>query len=199
MIPDYLYNVTFDFQNNTDILEPYVPHTAAPDEDQETERVCLSTSVENCLTAMGTRTELTEGAHIRVRRVSTADLDPALIVTPEELFQTGRVPDAIENEEYWYLGMAEAESLEYEIESYWYERELAFTCIKADDIWDYVKKHFPDLGIKRCKDSRDMFGSVTTHLYDNGMYDECDEFEDAVADMPWAQVLRIKDVKLLMA
>lgn len=190
-----LYNVTFRLNDESEYLVPKVPYTAAPDEDRVTKRICFADTIEHCLQAIGHR-DLYEGCYIVVRSVDENGLDPFKLVTPEELFDTGKVPDALENNEYWYLDEVAVNREIYMVEHFDYEHGIAFTCIRKDDMAALVEKYVPDRPFKRNEGMEQAYDRVVGYLQGNGMYEESDSFEDEVAELPWAQMVRISNLQM---
>lgn len=86
-----------------------VPPSANPFEDQTTPRICVSTSTPGCLTAIAESTaEYLEDQRVRqfpflmwIQEIPEASIPYNCIVTPQELADSGAVPDAIWTEEHW--------------------------------------------------------------------------------------------------
>lgn len=104
-----LYHVSF----SCDIIEtfqPRVPLHRCKDEDGATERICLSDSIEGCLTASpdgggSLCSILWEGGSslIRVYEFDINNIDSKNIVPPEYLYQKDLVRDAIVTREHWVV------------------------------------------------------------------------------------------------
>ena len=96
-----LYNVTFDLNNTNNVLTPAIPESAGNGENKEIKRVCLTDSVEHCFQAIAScNREIRKGAKFIIKEVDVEKDE--LLITPDFLFNEGYVPDALENNEYWY-------------------------------------------------------------------------------------------------
>lgn len=104
LIPLYHVSMTEPLEK---IYLPRVPSSASVEEDQVTERFCLSTSIEGCLTALNMQTkDLAEAIlnkPIYLLKTFTAENDPRLL-TPEFLYDRGLVLDTPVTGEHWYTG-----------------------------------------------------------------------------------------------
>lgn len=187
-----LYNVTFNIKDISTRLSPYVPYSAASDEDRRTKRVCFADSIQHCIEAIGSyNRNLYIGCLAVVRSVDEGKLDPGKIVTPQELFNTRKVPDALETQEYWYLDEVDVKREIYRIKDFVFEYAVAFTCIEKDDLAVIIEKYIPDGRIKQQWTVEQVYNWAVGELYNEGRYDDCDAFEDQVAMLPWAQCIKI--------
>ena len=190
-----LYNITFKLDDDRTVLKPCVPYTAAEGEDKVTERVCLSDSVDGCLSAIGScNRDLYEGCTIIVRSVPISSLDPNKIVTPEVLFESGKVPDALENQEYWYLGEVNVLSEKYCIESFEHEYSIAFTCLKREDVVRLIEKYNSPYLMRDDESIEQAYNRTMYLMQHDGRYNESDNFDEEVCELPWAQRIRIRKV-----
>lgn len=190
-----LYNVTFSVWDTSNWLVPYVPYSAAEDEDRKTDRVCFADSIENCIAAIGScNRNLHTDCLIAVRYVDEKSLDPSKIVTPQELFDTGRVPDALENHEYWYLGEVRVEREIYKIKNYTFEYAIAFTCIAKDDLAYIINRYNPCNLMKVNEAVDDAYERTVMDLYRQNRFDDADAFEEEVAGLPWAKRIKISEL-----
>lgn len=190
-----LYNVTFRLEDKSKHLVPCIPYTAAEDEDKETKRVCFADSIEHCIAAIGSYyRDLYTGCLIVVRSVDEADLDQSKIVTDQELFNAGKVPDALETGECWYLNEIDIKREVYKINSFDYEYALAFTCIKREDLARLIDEYNPESPMK-CRESVEQaYNRTVGELQGKGFYDDSDLFEDRVSELPWAQRIKISNL-----
>ena len=192
-----LYNVTFDENDTRTVLEPSVPESTADGEDSTTPRVCLSTSVKKCIQALAVEhREVRVGATLAVRTVNIDKLDEDLLITPETLVSEGLVPDALENDEHWYLGSIKFDYNKYEIEDFDAEIDLAWTCISLQDCRDIVTEYLPSFSTKRFKTSKNLYQAAMRFCNEFRLDNESDAIWDALAELPWAQKRTIKSVKL---
>lgn len=196
-LPGVLYNITFNLNDESTLLQPYIPYSAAEDEDRETKRVCFADSVDNCISAIGScARELYEGSTIVVRSVQTDKLDKSKLITPHQLAASGKVPDAEVNQEYWYLGDVNIVREVRTIVSFEYEYAIAFQCLNKDDVNALIKKYLPDDGIRDGESIEDAYNRVIGAMQSVGEYDASDEFDDSIAELPWAQRIRVQNVVL---
>ena len=106
-----------------DIMQwPDIPFCTMADEEKQTERICMSESIEGCLTSIGwNRLERAfqeyfedNGEYLKVTILifDTENLDNKYLISPEELDEKGYVPDAYITKEWWYLLPAKPDFLE---------------------------------------------------------------------------------------
>lgn len=82
---------------------PRVPNSVGCcGEDKTIPRICFSTSIEKCITAIGLDTDMQE--YITVYTLDTSDIDEsAQILKPNILASSKLVYDAVETDEHWIL------------------------------------------------------------------------------------------------
>lgn len=188
-----LYNITFKRYDESEHLVPYIPYTAASDEDRTTKRICFADSVEHCMTVIGPcERDLYTGCHVIVRSVDETNLDQSKLVTPQKLFESGRVPDALENQEYWYLDELDVTREIFKVEDFVYEHQIAFSCIKRDDLKDVMEKH--SVIMRRNETVEQAYNRTLDLLYKTGSYEEADIFEEEVNSLSWAQGLKVSNL-----
>lgn len=109
-LPKKLYHVSLDL-NHPGIFDLRVPESRMKDEDSVTPRICVSDSIEGCLTASAF------GAHYLGESLMETDdlmkvfvidteklgLTSSDVITPEQLYQYGKVDDANLTNEHWIL------------------------------------------------------------------------------------------------
>lgn len=192
-----LYNVTFKLDDESTRLIPRIPVTAGGTEDKETKRVCFADSVEHCIGAMSeSHSNLYTGCLIIVRSVDEYMLDRSKIMTPEELFYSGRVPDALENNEYWYLDEVDVYRDMYEITHYYEDYVCAFTCIEKEVIEKIARQYIPHFRIRRYEDSEQAYDRVIETLYGKGQYTDCADFEIEIVSRPWGHKRQISRLEM---
>lgn len=192
-----LYNVSFNLNNTSNVLKPSVPDSAAPDEDKTCRRVCFTDSIEHCLQAIAVcNRDIRVGARIIVRTVEKKDMFLKYLVVPQTLFYKKLVPDAMENHEFWYLYPIKAETVEYEIEDFRAEVELAWSLIDVKKCREIVKKWLPDFQGERFKIAKNLYESAMKQCNEQKNWDAMDGIWDDLAELPWAQKRGIYDVKL---
>lgn len=91
---------------------PEIPYTIMEWENQDIERICMSESIEGCLTAIGWKRldcafqdymdEDMEALRIVILKFDINKLDKRYLRSPEELDEKGYVPDAYLTREWWY-------------------------------------------------------------------------------------------------
>lgn len=174
-----------------------IPYSAANDEDQTTPRVCFAESLEGCLSAIGAcNRDLHTGCQIVVRSVNECDLNPDKLVPPEWLFADGLVPDALETGEWWYLDKVDVVRNVYTVMDFSYEYDIAFSCIKRNDLAEIMERYVPGQLLKRTESVENAYNRVMRILYRDGRYRDADKFENEIVELPWARCLRIYDLKL---
>lgn len=188
------------------------------DEDKVTPRVCLSTSVSKCLQAINF--DVGVGKPITVFAIDLNKDNPALIF-PEDLARTGRVRDAIENQEYWYTQPLEMRGASYVITKYRTEPTIAWSALRSEDVLGIARDAAEELCITDefdwgCLDGLDAKGiyeNITEQndllisfeanrssvFEDDSVYCSFeDKLYDCVVELDWAQLLRITDVSIEM-
>ena len=201
-----LYHVTFDInESETKIFRPRVPASAGVGEDKRIPRICLAPSIEKCIQAIPSdNRNLQKGSKIRIYEVHISEKDKHLI-KPEVLFLEGLVPDALETQEHWYTKDLEMTSTVKEIVSFDYSFELAFSCIKVQQVIQAIKKLLIDQPMEKFlkiyevlkkdfKKSEDIYGEIANHLNEMKEYDLYDNLWEELAMLPWAQTTRIYKV-----
>ena len=109
-LPEKLYHVTLDI-HHSGVFEARVPNSRMQSEDSTTARICVSDSIEGCLTStpFGSHyldENLIENSDlIKIFVIDTAKLGllPSDIITPCELYEKGKVDDALLTNEHWIL------------------------------------------------------------------------------------------------
>lgn len=101
---------------------PEIPHAIMKGENQDIERICLSESIEGCLTSIGWKrldcafqdymNEDVEGLRIVILKFDINKLDKKYLRSPEELDEKKYVPDAYITREWWYELPAKADEVE---------------------------------------------------------------------------------------
>lgn len=89
---------------------PGVPTYRRPEENGAIKRICLSDSIENCLSAVSwfgsssSPEDIMTEVGSKIIFVYEFEIEEHLLKTPEEVYNIGNVCDAILNQEYWYIG-----------------------------------------------------------------------------------------------
>lgn len=189
-----LYNVTFDLKNTNNILTPAIPESAGNGENKEIKRVCLTDSIEHCFQAIAScNREVRKGAKFIIKEVDVEEDE--LLITPDFLFKEGYVPDALENNEYWYLDTLKANVSIAEIEFFEYEFTLAFSCIPKEKCLETISRYTSIENFKNYKTSKEMYESFVSWADSEKKYNLSDEIFEDLAMIPWAQKTKIYNLK----
>lgn len=105
-------------------------------ENKDIERICLSESIEGCLTSIGWQrldctfqdymNEDINALRVVILKFDINKLDRKYLLSPEELDEKGYIPDAYITREWWYLLPAKPDAVEikylydYNIDNYEY-------------------------------------------------------------------------------
>ena len=193
-----LYNVTFNIKDKRNILEPSIPDSAGDGENKTIKRVCLTDSIAHCMQAIavGNR-DIRVGATLIIREVSLKNLDKKLLISPRELKERGLVPDALENNEFWYLGKVKFKCITCKIVDFDAEIDLAWTCIPIQSCREIIKKYIPKFPVYRYKITKNLYEAAMQYCNKHQLWDTEDNVWDELAMIPWAQKRSIEDLKLL--
>lgn len=199
-----LYNVSFNIENKARIFYPIIPDTYGKGENNTIKRVCLSDSVENCIQAMSSANRnLRVGAKFILRSVESSAIKN--IIKPEELVSRNYVIDAIENHEYWSLDPVCFSLTEYEILDFETEFDAAWNILSNQGVIKRFKQVAPEISIPRELFNKDISSQelynklldVTKYRADESRYYEiCDDLWEAIIELPYMQVTRVKNIKL---
>lgn len=128
-----LYHISVFLQGSKKVLfKPRVSKSAAEGENATIERICFSTSIENCIKAIGP-SKFKSGTKFMVFEADI-DADSKSLIPPQVLFDCNYVKDALENEEYWYIDSIELDGKFYIIENIDYEPQISLKCVTIDEI-----------------------------------------------------------------
>lgn len=192
-----LYHVSFDLYNKSCMFHPRVPESAGDGEDKVTERICLSTSVEGCMKAIGPcDRNLGVGSKFILRTVQMEYPNPNL-VCPGTLYESGRVPDALETNEYWCLyPLIFGNVMECEITRIDVYHDMNWTCIKIDDCREIINKHCEDFNPYGYTNSRELYSAFVKwgENADPPKWDEIDDVWDDLLMLPYGQGLTINEL-----
>lgn len=192
-----LYNVTFDITDQSTVLSPRVPYSVADDEDNDTCRVCLSDSIEKCIEAIGPcNRDFCIGQTIVVRSVKVKDLDQEKLIGYNDLYLSGKVPDAPYTHEYWYLDELPVERKVFLVKGFTYEHCLAWELIKLKDVMKISCKYCDDSVRRMVYTAKDLYDKVCRSLEMQKLYDTYDRFTEEIESLPWAQACRVSDLIL---
>lgn len=199
----YLYHVTpvVDMPERMKFI-PRIPKSAGKTEDHTIPRVCMSDSIKLAIQASPDMMyERRSGMQFRVYKFRVDRRSKLRFIEPMTLFKNGLVPDAIENHEYWCLDDITMSSKIYEIEKVSIDFDLAWSVISAEQIIK-ITKHIlgdklKDIKISRnYKDSKDLYNMIAHQLDELHYYNECDDLWEGLAELPWATIRRIDELKI---
>lgn len=92
-----LYHVSMGWTELSKDFIPRIPESRALHEDDTTKRICLSTSIEGCLSAMADKPYKSN------TKITIYECDVDHFVDYNELYDSGKVLDAHITKECWYL------------------------------------------------------------------------------------------------
>ena len=200
-----LYRVSFDKSASLDrTFVPMIPESAGLDEDKTIRRVCLSSSIEGCLQAIprGGK-DISVGAELIIYEADIDASDENLIF-PEEVREY--VPDALENDEFWYMKELPMTGTVITLTNFDYSCELAFTAVDEDDFIARMLDTVSEEAYKYLEKVSDImfddsiilgarYHNVIDYLFKIKEYKLVDDIEDAVALTPWAQAVKFSNVE----
>lgn len=189
-----LYNITFR-EDDTTTLVPMIPYTAAEYEDKSTKRVCFADTVTHCIEAVAPDSrDLHIGSIFRIRSVNTDHLDKDSILTPEELFKTSKVPDALQNQEYWYLKEVNITLHKVRVVDFSYWHAMAWKCIKYSDVEEIIRTL--KIPYQKHADAESLYNYANHYLNEKMEFDKMDELWESIAELPFAQRIALTKLKL---
>lgn len=200
LMPLKLYHVTLDTSEPINkLFVPRVPKSIGSGENDETPRICFSDSIEKCMQAI--RANVDPGTIIRVYTAYIPFNDTNLIHPINLKFQFG-VPDALENNEYWYTKPIILESKLYKVLSYDNGFDVAWSCINYKDLLNILNKYTTMTEIYQHNvledkfNSEDIWNRFSSYMLSKERYNELDEAYDAMVELPWAQILSFSNLKV---
>lgn len=194
---DTLYNVTFNLEDTRTLLVPKVPYSAGNGEDKETPRVCFCTTLEGCMCALGPCSrDLAVGNVLVVRSVSVDDVDVLKLVSPEYLFSTQRVPDALYTGEYWYTSPVNVVRRKYVINGFQSEHCINWTVVSRELLQGILDVNKVNYTIPTDEESAIAYCNVMRMLSCSKQWDLMDLLYEDIAELPWAQAFHISNLKL---
>lgn len=192
-MPMKLYNVTFCLEDDRTVLEPAIPETVGDGEDNTISRVCFADSVAHCMQALASsHKELEEGVRFLVREVEMDENDSHL-VSPKILRDSGLVPDALENNEYWYKQPVECSVFLCSIKEIECSFEIAWTCIPKDDCIEIVSKYAPETLFLKAVSSEEAYDIFYKWCNQFHKWEEMDYAWEELAELPWAQLIKVSN------
>lgn len=195
-LPQTLYNVSFNTHNLDPVLTPKIPKTVGHDENNTIPRVCLADSIEHCIQALAPQNrKLYSGAEIVIRSIDTNQLKKQLISTPLELFKQRLVPDAIENQEYWYKNKITCNIAIKKIKTFDFHHDLAWSCVPLKCIQDIVQCYTKDINTHTFETAKELYTAFIKHAEHNELWDDIDDIWDDITTLTWSQMTVIENVK----
>lgn len=202
-----LFHASFLKEDLNKQFTPRVPDSAGTTEDKVTERICFADSIEGCLTAMSSdfrHAYLAKGALITVWAVDTDELLEGSVVTPSELTYSNKVPDALDNGEYWVTIPLNLKGKRLKIIDYSYQFSVNYNALNLQSIIDIAYECLPekfreeflqsfDRATCSNKEICDRFYDITNR---ESLYNEEDEFWDSIVEMDWAQGFKFTKLEL---
>ena len=130
-----LYHVSFDIEDDTCFFYPRVPSAGLPCENRTKKRICFSSSIEKCFQAMPRdNCNMKVGQKVIIYHIDV-DSDDKYVRTPEDLYLSGDVEDALINQEYWYLRPIELRGEIKTIRYFEASHDLHFEILTSNDIF----------------------------------------------------------------
>lgn len=188
-----LYNLTYDLTDMSTELVPKIPDSAGDGEDKTTPRVCLADSLEHCLQAFGSQYRNLNSQFL-VREVEV-DKNSEYLKTPLELKNDEKVPDALENNEYWYLEPIKCNVKKAKIIDVDTEFTIAWTCIPIEKCMEIVSK-YSSIDVEKYNDSVELYKVFIDWANENKKWDEMDYVWEELLEIPWSQKTEIKNLKI---
>lgn len=202
-----LFHVSFLKDNLLKQFTPRVPDSAGATEDKVTERICFADSIEGCLTAMPSNYRhdyLAKGALITVWTIDTERLPEGSLVTPSELTYSNKVPDALDNGEYWVTIPLKLNGKRFRIIDYSYEFSVNYNALDLQSITDTAYECLPNRFRDEFMNSFDRATcsnkEVCNRFYEitnrESLFNEEDDFWDSIVAMDWAQGFKFTRLEL---
>lgn len=177
-----LYHVSYD--SPTYKFTPRVPDIYKPSgEDDSSPRICLSESPALCTQAIYTSAYPAVGKEFWLYEFL---LPLNKLITPEELYSSGKVPDALENREYWYCEELEGQPIKCKLTAVRRELTLAWTCIRSEQVHEVIQSLNPVYDNQN-DSSQSIYDTAIKYADEVADYNFEDDLWDALAILPWAQ------------
>lgn len=123
-----------------------------------------------------------------------AENDPDLL-TPEVLFKKGYVPDALESHEYWLVRPITLHGIYRIVNGISRSFEFAWTAIKSGDVLSVLDETAISHEFRNADMSAEQIYNIAqSNLSARKAYDLQDFLYDRIAELPWAQLLKINKV-----
>lgn len=191
-----LYHVSVFLQGKKVLFKPRVPKSAAEGENATIERICFSTSIENCIKAIGP-SKFKSGTKFMVFET---DIDQESLISPQVLFDRNYVKDALENEEYWYMDSIELNGKYYIIENIDYEPKLSLKCVTIDEIKSIllqVSSKFKLITDLNLESAEAYYDCAINYCNCNCLYGFIDDIYDTITEqIKYSQSYKINKLKI---
>lgn len=182
----HLYHVSYD--KPTRLFTPRVPEiNKCSGENHSIPRICLSESPALCTQAIYTSAYPAVGKEFWLYEFL---LPLNKLITPEELYSSGKVPDALENREYWYCKELDGQPVKYKITAMHREFTLAWTCIQPEQVHEVIQSLNPVYDNQN-DSSQSIYSTAIKYADEVEDYKFEDDLWDALAILPWAQKCEI--------
>lgn len=196
-----LFHVSLGLQDKQKLFVPRVPESCAKGqgEDDTIPRICFSSSIEKCIQAIETFPQLGELITVYTFEVDEQD---SKLVTPASLFAANLVPDALENQEYWYTKEVSLTGEHHVTTMLHREFLLAWSRINVQDVQKLVQSMIEENNLSfnmndSIANSEQLYNAFAVWLDKNELYNLSDLFYDKIAELPWAQLREITDVQTI--
>lgn len=125
-----LYHISLNLDALTEVFSPRLPSAVYEGEDSQTKRICVSNTIEGALTSVpfgGRKLEITQAdlsdiygnyevLYLKVYEFESEQVQEGNLITPNELWLKGLVPDAEVGGEHWIINQDIKPVREYLIE-----------------------------------------------------------------------------------
>ena len=193
-----LYHLSVFLQGKKVLFTPRVPKSAAEGENATIERICFSTSIENCIKAIGP-SKFKSGTKFMVFEADI-DANSESLIPPQVLFDRNYVKDALENEEYWYMDSIELNGKYYIIENIDYEPKLSLKCVTIDEIKSIllqVSSGFKLITDLNLESAEAYYDYAINYCNCNCLYGFIDDIYDTIAaQIKYTQSYKINKLKI---
>ena len=193
-----LYHVSVFLQDKKVLFKPRVPKSAAEGENATIERICFSTSIENCIKAIGP-SKFKSGTKFMIFEADI-DADSESLIPPQALFDRNYVKDALENEEYWYTDSIELDGKFYIIENIDYEPQISLKCVTIDEIKSILLKvssGFKFVTDLNLESAEEYYEHAMYFCNLNRLYNLADDVYDTITEqIKYAQSYKINKLKI---
>lgn len=196
-----LFHVSLGLQDKQKLFVPRVPESCAKGqgEDDTIPRICFSSSIEKCIQAIETFPQL--GELVTIYTFEVDEQDPHL-ESPASLVKASKVPDALENQEYWYTKEVSLTGEHRVTAMLRREFALAWSRISVQDVQKLVQSMIEENDLSFSLDasianSEQLYNAFAFWLDKNELYNLSDIFYDKIAELPWAQLRKVTEVQTI--